>query len=74
MKWTREAIVWKLGLLGAVCGHLAAHTTLVPASWAPVLEDLSNLIALVCAYLGASPLPFGGGRRPFTLNLNGKDS
>lgn len=73
MKMTREALIWKLGFLGAVCGYLAAHTALVPPAWVESVKDISGLLGFICGLLGASPLPYGGGPKPFTFTFNGKD-
>lgn len=72
MKWTREALVWRLGLVASVLGYLGTHTSLVPPAYAEVVKDVSSLFAAICGYLSASPLPFGGGPKPYTV-FNGKD-
>lgn len=72
MKWTREAIIWRLGLVAAILGYLGAHTSLVPLAYVEAVKDLSGLLAAICGYFSASPLPYGGGPKPYTL-FNGKD-
>lgn len=55
--FTRDSIIWTIGLIASVLAFAATLADLIPAVYVPKVQAIAALLGFISGKLGNSPLP-----------------